>query len=556
MKNLCYLLLFLSIYAQANEKSIRINENIANHMFIGAPENKMPWSKNTKNSAANSKKNHLSLDYQQLISTYNKKHLWFEHNKLNVSGLSLVSLLRDLGIPNLDLPELSITSVKGIELANTGSATENIKVETHLTATDFRLTQYFYYIATLFNGYQLQPKENPKADIIEAIKNQTLANYVDQLLPQFDEVVRLRLAIAHYRKLSKLPWPVLDKSLTLKLGQGHKSVVKIRRMLAALSDLKQSAYSPYRQHIFDPEVVIALQRFQTRHDLKPSGKLDPQTITALNTTPEQRMIIMQINLWRWLSLPSEPPQRYVLVNIPSYRLSLIDYGQETLAMRVIVGDKTHPTPIMITQVNSVTINPTWTPTYNIVHNELLPENDRSPGSLKRQNFQLAKGYGKQRTFEPVYNDSASIKTVLGEYRLVQSAGTNNALGKYRFNIKNFHSVYLHDTPAKKLFNKSYRALSHGCVRLQSASLLAQQFLNEEHLTQSRKLQSALQSNETTHIALTQSVPVYLTYQTVRVTASGKLFWQADIYQQDAKILSNIQTTQSDATVSNVMLAQQ
>jgi murein L,D-transpeptidase YcbB/YkuD len=188
---------------------------------------------------------------------------------------------------------------------------------------------------------------------------------------------------------------------------------------------------------------------------------------------------------------------------------------------------------------------------------LLKENANNPGSLRRQNFQLVKGYGKQRVFQTVPNDSAAIKQALGEYHLVQASGKNNALGKYRFNIKNFHSVYLHDTPTKKLFNKSNRALSHGCVRLQSASQLARLFSTHHLLANTQDINTAIHSTQTQHFALAQSMPVYLTYQTVMVTSKGEIHWNNDIYQLDKKSLhQNANNSQSDATVSNVMLAQQ
>jgi len=482
-------------------------------------------------------------NYQQLIANHNKTHLWFDNNKLNLSGLSLISLLNDLGIKQLLSPDMI------------NSVTQPDEV---IKKADQQLTQQLFTIATLFDGYQFKPQEKPQEDIFQAVKNNNLANYVDQLLPQFDQVLRLRSAIAYYRQLAKKPWPVIDKNLTLTLGQGHKEVVKLRNILVALADLNKNPKSRYRQHIFDPEVITALKKFQTRHGLKPNGKLTAKTIAALNTSPAKRIITMQINLWRWLSLPSKPPTRYVMVNIPSYRLSFIDNQQETLSMKVIVGDSKHPTPIMVTQVNSLTINPQWTPTYNIVHNELLIENSSNPGSLRRQNFKLAKGYGATQIIQPVSNDTASIKAALTDYKLIQAAGKNNALGKYRFNIKNFHSVYLHDTPAKNLFSKKNRALSHGCVRLQSANLLAQQFMVNEPKTKKKQIKQALAANKSQHIKLQNSIEVYLTYQTVWLTAAGQVHWSADIYQLDQAInspsdLSSPASSQHSATDSNLVL---
>ncbi len=482
--------------------------------------------------------NSQALSYEQLITHHNKQYLWFDNttsnNKLNLSGLSLLSLLNDLGINVMHSNDI-------VNLAS--QSNEQVK------AIDQQLTQQLHSIATLFNGYQFKPLEKPKEDIFNAVKNQQLATYLDQLLPQFDQVVRLRTAIAYYQKLAKKPWPIIDDKLSLVLGQGHKEVIKLRSMLFALTDLKKRQKSRYRQHIFDPEIVTALKQFQTRHSLKADGKLNAKTIQALNTSPIKRIEIMQANLWRWLSLPSIPPTRYVMVNIPAYRLYFIENQQETLTMRVIVGDNQHRTPIMVTQVSSLTVNPQWTPTYNIIHKELLVENARNPGSLKRQNFKLAKGYGAKQVLRPVFKDSAAIKNALGEYKLVQAAGRNNALGKYRFNIKNFHSVYLHDTPAKNLFRKQYRALSHGCVRLQSANLLANKFIKNEPKNKQKQVKNALKAKKTQHIKLAKNIAVYLTYQTVWLTASGQIQWLEDIYQQDTAAKLNSAQAQLNSDIN-------
>ncbi|MEY8214936.1 MAG: hypothetical protein RPR97_10725, partial [Colwellia sp.] len=188
IKAIVWLIVLLSTHSFANEQSIRINDRIAKNMFIGAADNRFAQLNNEQ------------PNYQQLIASHGQQYLWFDNNKLNLSGLSLVSLLNDLGIKRLPY--------------------EIIDSLINLSEADQQLSQQLFYIANLFNGYQLKPTENPKEEIIQAVKNHNLASYVDQLLPQFDQVVRLRSAIADYRQLSKRTWPRLDKNLNFKLGQG------------------------------------------------------------------------------------------------------------------------------------------------------------------------------------------------------------------------------------------------------------------------------------------------------------------------------------------------
>ena len=77
-----------------------------------------------------------------------------------------------------------------------------------------------------------------------------------------------------------------------------------------------------------------------------------------------------------------------MVNIPAFDLRLIDKGEALMEMKVIVGKPSNQTPTMITEVNTVTLNPTWTPTRNIINNDLLPLHNKKHTALKSLNFYL------------------------------------------------------------------------------------------------------------------------------------------------------------------------
>jgi murein L,D-transpeptidase YcbB/YkuD len=480
-----------------------------------------------------------SVGYQALKQGNDGHLLWFDHGQLNLSGLSLLSLVNDLGMQSTTWFD----------------NTDNIDV-ININKIDQMLTQQLITILSLQKTvpFKLPAKYNPK--ILAEIQNKTLAHYVEQLLPQFNHVVRLRRAIAKVRQLLLFPWPSIDKNFHPKLGQASNEVIKLRAILSALGDLsdrKNGSHDNLRQRIFDPEIILALKRFQGRHGLSATGKLTLKTRSALARTPLMRLQTMQVNLWRWLSLPSRPADDYVMINIASYRLSWVENKQQKLAMKVIVGKKQQPTPIINTRFDSLTVNPHWTPTDNIVTNELLPQNSADPGLLKRENFILAKSVWRKNEYKPLAKQSAAIKPWLTQYRLIQLPGNNNALGKYRINIKNSNAVFLHDTPVKHLFARQTLALSHGCVRLQFPERLVSHLLAKQKAQKQQQAQIALQSGETSHIKLNASVAVYITYQTVWVDARGKLNWRHDIYQLDRPSAADSNKTQSDASVSNMVL---
>lgn len=430
--------------------------------------------------------------HKQVDKHSNQTLLFFNNNRLNLSGITLISLLADLGMR--DFPSL------------TQNETDNI------SQTDAYLIQAMQSISS---------KSNFSTNI--QLHYDTAYLYIDALVPQFNTVIRLRQAINRYKRMLSISWPALSPEFTPRLGQGHQQVIVLRRKLDTLGDLPKINTSKHRQHIFDKDLISALKRFQQRHGYKQTGELNNQTLLALNKGFESKVKTLQGNLWRLLSLPTHQPTKYIIVNIPSYELKLIEHGIQRLQMKVIVGTKDNQTPTMLTSLSSVTINPTWTPTRNITYNELLPLHNKNRNTLKSRNFQLAKGYGNQTSYIDIPYE---LSPMLNEYRLVQLPGRNNALGKIRFNIHNNQAIYLHDTPTKQLFNKRYRALSHGCIRLQQPQVL----LNK--LVTNQKAITPHMNQGTFNLYLNQRTDVFITYQTAWVDRKSIVHWRDDLYGKD------------------------
>ena len=54
---------------------------------------------------------------------------------------------------------------------------------------------------------------------------------------------------------------------------------------------------------------------------------------------------MNMERWRWL--PDDLGARYLLVNIPAFRLDAIEDGRSVLDMKVVTGKKDSPTPVLV-----------------------------------------------------------------------------------------------------------------------------------------------------------------------------------------------------------------
>lgn len=224
---------------------------------------------------------------------------------------------------------------------------------------------------------------------------------------------------------------------------------------------------------------------------------------------------LRANLERWRWMPRNLGERYIYVNVPSYRLELINGGVEEASFNVVVGAPKTPTPQLALQAQSVVANPSWT----------LP-----PSVLKEGRWQ-GKGYSVTRRAD-------------GSLSVRQAPGPRNALGRIKIDMPNPQAIYLHDTPQKAAFDRTNRALSHGCVRVQNIEELA------ALLHDGAALEDALADPAKTKVLqLQKSVPVYIVYFTAEAQPDGTIRYLDDPYRRDQALLDRI-----DARGSAVRMA--
>ena len=459
----------------------------------------------------------FSSNEQVLAKLYSQNQselLWFDQRGVTLNGMTLIKLLDDLGEEvDKSLPIKNPQSRLKADIQYSKLLLELIERKAHITKTDLQIEQ---------------------TKFLQAINAGHLSSYLDNILPPFDETYRLRGMIRAYKKKTKFVWPSVEQ-YEFRLGQSSDEVKRLRWMLTALGDLEHNGLTRYRESIYDPMVIDGIKSFQQRHGLNVNGNLDRETVNALNINPLERVKQMQHNLWRLMTWSATSDSgKFVWINIPGYQLTLYENRSVALRMKVIIGKPNSPTPRLTTHLTQITVNPTWTPPASIVRAELLPLNRKEPGYLNHQRFELhGIGINKTQVIKLEEIDSEQLPSLLSQYRLVQAPGDDNALGKMRFTILNRHSIYLHDTPAKQLFERNMRALSHGCIRLEKPELLSSYLM--ETIENKRGVRKAMRGTATQYFSLVQPIPVYITYHTSWVDDSGKLQLRPDIYKLDLEI---------------------
>jgi murein L,D-transpeptidase YcbB/YkuD len=341
--------------------------------------------------------------------------------------------------------------------------------------------------------------EDERADPSQALAAVAESRDVKQTLagiaPATAGYARLRDALARYRELGAAALPPPDP--------GEESAV--REHLLALGDLRAA----------DTPLESGLRAFQLRHGLEPTGELDKATRAALAVPVAARAQAIELNLERWRWLPPSIPERYLMVNIPDFGLQVVERDRPVLAMKVVVGKTASQTPVMSDMMTTLVLNPYWNVPEGIANNEIWPEQAKDPTYLQRHNMEV------------VTQDGVS--------RIRQRPGPGNALGDYKFVFPNHLNVYLHDTPADKLFERAERDFSHGCVRVERPAELAEYVLRGKAEWPAERVQDTLADGREVHVALEQPLPVYIVYFTAWVDVEGRVHFRDDVYGQDEKL---------------------
>jgi murein L,D-transpeptidase YcbB/YkuD len=185
------------------------------------------------------------------------------------------------------------------------------------------------------------------------------------------------------------------------------------------------------------------------------------------------------------------------------------------------------------KILSVDINPTWTVPASIIKKEIAPRLHRDPNYLARQHIRVLDGRGQEVDPEKLHRLSAARAA---RFTFRQDPGAKNALGSLRLSMPNKDEVYMHDTPQKELFDRDYRFLSHGCVRVEGVYDLAAWLLKvygagSEHWDE-EKLRSETETGRTEKIRLTNPAPVVWVYLTGWAVPDGMARFRSDIYGLD------------------------
>ncbi|HMB89332.1 MAG TPA: L,D-transpeptidase family protein [Rhodothermales bacterium] len=483
-------------------------------------------------------RDHIHKAIQRLYKRRSYQPAWFYDTALRANAEDLISILRRANEEGLDPADYRLDAI----LQHIQDLADTPEPEA-VAETDALLSFAFIdYASDLYNGrispedvdpeWYTETKQKDYAEILETALNQdNLAATLQDLAPVHKSYQHLRDALATYRTYAEQgDWPMIPEGEVLHPGDSSSSRVPPLRQRLATAGYLDNAGSDSR---YNERLAGAVYRFQEEHGLVTDSLLGPSTAAALNISVEDRIRQIEFNMERWRWLPDDLGDRYVLVNVPGFRVYAYDDGAVAESMNVVVGKSYagRQTPIFTDEMEHLIFSPYWNIPPSIANDEILPNARGNRNYLTSNNYQIVSHYGPGAEVYDPYTTSLS-GVVSGELRLREKPGPSNALGLVKFMFPNPLAIYLHDTPADHLFNKTERDYSHGCIRVERPVDMAVYALAGKPAWDRARIEEAMHNGEWQQVDLEQHIPVYILYFTAFADDGGSVQFYDDIYGHD------------------------
>jgi len=346
---------------------------------------------------------------------------------------------------------------------------------------------------------------------------------------------RLQQALENYQMLQQTGgWTTVAPGPTLQEDGISPRVAELRQRLLRTGDLTGAGMANTSKR-FDANLREALMRFQRRHGLAVDGIVGAETLAALNTPVANRIAQIRVNLRRMGEFASTLGRKTLLINVPAFQLLWLQDDKVIWQTRVQVGHSETPTPLFMSELTRVIVNPDWVMPRSIAVEEMLPRIQADPGYLAAQNIEVLDRDGGPVPADAI--DWSLLNAARFPYQLVQTPCSQNALGRIKFVFPNEHAIYLHDTPNRALFEETRRAFSHGCIRAEDPFDLARFLLRTEGW-EATDIERVLTSTQSHSINLTVKPIVVVVYWTAFVDDNGIVQFRSDIYGRDVSDLTS------------------
>lgn len=453
---------------------------------------------------------------EKLYEKHTYHYLWFDRKGVNEVADLLYSKIGNLdeeGVPSTVPYKSELSAV--IEADAKPDANDELLIS----------SLYFFYADRVYHG--VDAEKSQELGWFLPRKKMSYVNYLDSLLIKpsllnkddkevLGQYYRLREVLQKYRDIEKKGgWKTIaiDAKSKFKPGDSSATIAQVRERLAITGDIGTDSKSA----VYDDALEQAVLKYKARTGSKPDKTITKKFVDELNIPVTERIKTIMVNMerCRWTSNGISKLKEFVVINIPAYRMSYYREGQAPFISDVVVGKDVNKTVVFSGMMKYIVFSPYWNVPKSIVKKEI------EPGLAKNSNY--LEEHNMERNGDQIR----------------QKPGPKNSLGLVKFLFPNSNNIYLHDSPAKALFNEESRAFSHGCIRVAKARELAYTILKDDKAWPKAKIDAAMDGGAEKWVTLKTKIPVFIGYFTAWVDNDGTVHFYDDIYKRDDRLAQMI-----------------
>ncbi|PIF32419.1 murein L,D-transpeptidase YcbB/YkuD [Flavobacterium sp. 9] len=455
-----------------------------------------------------------------VLDLYKKKEfksIWYDDRNISEFGSLLyhkVKQLNEQGI-KATMPYRDL-----IDDVFNENVTEDLpQIDTELLLSNM----YVFYASNVYSG--VDPATLKKIGWFLPTKTISYTKILDSLMVDparlnkdenllYGQYYKLKSVLQRYRNIEKNnQWKKIEIDSAnykdLKPFDSGVAVKQIRERLFVVGDLAQDS----KRDVYDEEMMAGILKYKKRYGLTLNYTLTRDHINQMNEPIGKRIKTIMLNMerCRWIPANLAQANEYIMVNIPSFRLVYVKNGKYDLVSDVFVGTRMTETVIFSGMMDRIVFSPYWYVPQSIIKNELKLKMAEDKNYLADHNMEWNGGNVRQKP------------------------GPKNSLGLVKFMFPNPNDIYLHDTPAKSLFEFEKRIFSHGCINVKEAKNLALEILKDDPDWPVDKINQAMSGEKETTCKLKNKIPIYIGYFTAWVNDDGEIGFYPDVYDRDPQL---------------------
>ena len=472
-----------------------------------------------------------------IYETNQYRPIWFRNNKTTPQGTSLTNLLQNSRLWGLFPSDYHYNMLsfinRAFDLDTNAAKNAALWARKDLLLTD----AFFLMVKHLKQGRIPYDTVTLRTDTLlqnifyttvlnKALQSGNISQVLHELEPKRKGYDSLKSYIgpfldsANFSPYTYLPYPYTDSVNFFHLLQ--KRLVETGNLSDTVPPMDSVKFKS------------AIIRFQKKYEFKITGHISNSLVDKLNNTDLEKFKRIAVTLDRYKQLPDTLPQTYVWVNLPGFLLRVVDFDTTVFTSKVIVGGPVTRSPQLTSEISNFITMPQWTVPYSIIFKEMLPKIQKNVEFLAKENLMVVNE--EDSVIDPTTINWLKLNKKHFPYQLKQRQGDDNSLGVIKFNFRNKYSVYLHDTNVRWMFGKSYRAISHGCIRVKEWDKLANYLVRHDSLRIPPDTIKAYITRGEKHVfSGFHKLPLYIRYFTCEAIG-GKIIFYEDIYDEDRGLI--------------------